>query len=615
MFILYRSIFIIFKKISVFGLSLLIFFPLFFFSEIANAGVIKIGLRAHHGIEKSMRQWKQTADYLSKKIPEHKFIFIPLVGLDELMDEARENQFDFVLTNPSSYVEMELEFGASAILTLRNKRQGKPYTKFGAVIFTLKDNNEINSYKDLKGKRIVAVSKPAFGGWRVAVKELLDQDFDIYKEAKQVSFSGGIQQDVVSIIRLGNADVGVVRTDMLERMATAGLIKLDDFKIINKKSIENFPFVISTALYPEWPLVKMRDTTSSLSKKVALALLTMPSNHPAAVAGKYIGWTVPEDYQPVHNLMKSLKVGSYENYYDSELEYFVDKYLIHFIVFVSVLFSLIYLSFYISVTNKKLLAAKKQQDVIMSELEIRVKKRTQDFLFAKETAEKANSAKSDFLSSMSHEFRTPMNAILGFAQLIKHDIGSNNLKTIEENVDEILVAGDHLLALVNDVLDLAKIESGKYDLNVDEIIIGKNLDDIVKSLSVLAKDSLITLSYELESEDLTAMGDLHSFRQCLIKVITNAIKYNKFEGDVKIYAKKLDSGFCEIKVIDTGEGISSESLGKIFEPFERVSNRTTIEGSGVGLSITKNLIEIMEGSISVESTLGVGSTFTLLFKN
>lgn len=312
-------------------LPLIVIFSLFFFSSYTYADTIKIGLRAHHGIEKSMNKWAQTAEYLSEKIPEHKFVFVPFVGLTELLEEAKQHQFDFILTNPSSFVEMELSLGASAILTLRNKRQGKPYTTFGSVIFTRKDNTSINGIKDLEDKRFISVSKPAFGGWRVAVRELLKEGFDVYKEAKQVSFSGGIQQDVVSIVRLGNADVGVVRTDMLERMAESGLIKLDEFKVINKKYSKEFPFYRSTRLYPEWPFVKMRDTSNVLSKKVALALLTISSEHPAAIAGEYIGWTVPEDYQPVHNLMKDLKVGAYQHYNENGFEHFIEENIVQLV--------------------------------------------------------------------------------------------------------------------------------------------------------------------------------------------------------------------------------------------------------------------------------------------
>lgn len=599
---------VILKYISIFLMLLA-----YVFSTYANADTIKIGLRAHHGIEQSMRQWKLTADYLSEKIPEHKFIMVPYVGLRELMQEAETNKFDFVLTNPSSYVEMELNLGTSAILTLRNKRQGKPYTEFGSVIFTRKDNDEINEIKDLKDKVFIAVSKRAFGGWRVAVRELLNEGFDVYKEAKQVSFSGGIQQDVVSIVRLGNADVGVVRTDMLERMAASGLININDFKIINNKMSDDFPFARSTQLYPEWPLAKMHKTSNALSKQVALALLTIPPEHPAAIAGKYVGWTVPEDYRPVHDLMKALRLGAYEHYHESEIEHFFEEYLPETIIFILVLITLILISAYVLATNKKLRAARNQQNIIMNELEDRVNERTHDLLLAKETAEQASKAKTQFLSSMSHELRTPMNAILGFAQLLEYDIADKNLNTAAENVNEILVAGNHLLALVNDVLDLAKIETGRYELDLKKIIVSRVINDVLKLLNVLANKNSIKVNCDFgDNEDVTIMVDLRSFRQALINIITNAIKYNKEKGKIIISIHQQDN-VCEIRVTDEGEGIATENFEKIFEPFERVSHRSNIEGSGVGLSITKNLIEIMGGKLSVESELGVGSTFTISF--
>lgn len=580
-----------------------------------SAETIKIGLRAHLGVEKSMQQWKKTADYLSEKIPEHKFVMVPLVGIPELMAEAEKGYFDFVLTNPSSFVEMELRLGASAILTLRNKRQGKPYTRFGSVIFTLKDNPDINSISDLKGKNIVAVSKPAFGGWRVALREMLKEGFDPYAQAKQVRFSGGIQQDVVNIVRLGNADAGVVRTDMLERMAAAGQIKLDDFKIINTKNVKNFPFLLSTELYPEWPFIKMKHASTELSTKVALALLTMPAEHPAAIAGKYIGWTVPEDYRPVHSLMQQLKVGPYEHYKENPFEHFFEDYLLHTVVAFIILISFTFLTFYIFTINRRLVATKSKTDRLMHELEERVIERTHDLNEAKQFAEKANEAKTQFLSNMSHEFRTPMNAILGFAQLLKHDIVKKDLELAESNVDEILHAGRHLLELVNDILDLARIETGKYEVTIQSVNIIRVMNDVLKLLKILAEKNEITINKQfIESDDIKVFADERSLRQSLINIITNAIKYNHANGEINITMDILNDGYCKINISDNGDGIAEDALTKIFDPFERVTKRTTIEGTGVGLAITKILLELMGGKITVESVLGKGSVFSLYLK-
>lgn len=588
----------------------------FLVSPLVSADIINIGLRAHHGIDKSMAQWKLTADYLSEKIPEHQFVMVPLVGLTELMAETEKDQFDFVITNPSSYVEMELRFGASSILTLRNKRQGKPYTKFGAVIFTRKDRQDINTIRDIENKRIVAVSERAFGGWRVAWREMLKEGFDPYKKAGHVSFSGGIQQDVVNIVGLGNADVGVVRTDMLERMANEKLIKLNDFKIINPKITKDFPFLHSTELYPEWPFVKMNKTSEILSKKVALALLTIPSDHPAAIAGKYVGWTVPEDYQPVHNLMKQLKVGPYVNFHgdESELEHFLEQYGYYILVVFLALLALVIFSTYVLSLNRKILNAKAEVDKLNNELEFRVEQRTEELLIAKNHAEVASQAKSEFLSRMSHELRTPLNAVLGFAQIIEIDIKELQQPELSDNIQEILHAGRYLLELINDVLDLSKIEAGNYELDMKAVSISKIINATLNLLQAQATDKKVTLSSKVtEDNDLQIYADARSLKQIMINLIYNAIKYNHPGGSVDVSIEKQTNGICKISVTDTGDGIAEDAQQRIFDPFQRVTNRTDIEGTGVGLAIVDSLVKIMGGRITLESTPGKGSTFSVFF--
>ena len=586
---------------------LLIFVLLFFSSPSVHADTIKIGLRAILGVEKSMQQWKPTADYLSEKIPEHKFIMVPIVGLKELLREAEKNRFDFVLTNPSSFVEMESRFGASAILTLRNKRQGKAYSKFGSVIFTRADS-DINEIKDLQGKSMVGVSETAFGGWRVALRELLKEGFDVENKLKKISFSGGIQQDVVSIVRLGNADAGVVRTDMLERLAQRGEFKLDEFKIINKKVVKDFPFLLSTQLYPEWPFSKMHHTPAELSKKVALALLTISSSHPAARAGKYVGWTVPEDYQPVHSLMKDLKVGPYLNFHENSFKYFLQEYFTEILIALSVFVILIFTSIYILSLNRNLHAVK-------NELEERVDERTHELLIAKEFSEKANNAKSEFLSHMSHEFRTPLNAVLGFSQLIEHETKDKKLDEINDYANEILSAARHLLSMVNDLMDLTKIDTGQRELMLQSIHIADVIINVLRMLEAKANSKNITILCDVEKiENISVVADLDSLKQVLTNIISNAIKYTPSGGNIIIDVENNNDGYCHIKITDNGDGIDEAKLNAIFDPFLRVTKRSGVEGSGIGLSITKKLVEAMGGEIMVASQLNHGSTFSVLLK-
>ena len=202
--------------------------------------------------------------------------------------------------------------GARALVTLVNKRQNTAQSRFGSVIFTRADRDDILSLKDLKGKHLKAASPFGFGGWRVAWREMLHNDFDPHTDLGQLSFAGGHQPTVVKTIQEGKADAGVVRTDMLERLANKGVISLTEFRILHNVETEDFPFFHSTPLYPEWPFAVMPGTNDELATQVKQALLKLKAPHPAAQIGKYMGWTKALDYQPVDELLKELSIGPYK---------------------------------------------------------------------------------------------------------------------------------------------------------------------------------------------------------------------------------------------------------------------------------------------------------------
>lgn len=710
-------------------------------SVTAQADTITIGLRAHNGEQQAMEQWQPTADYLSGKLAPHKFVMKPYIKLDELMEAARLGKFDFVLTNPTSSIEMEMRFGASQLVTLKNRRQGRPYTHFGAVIFTRADNTEISNIADLRGKKMIAVSERAFGGWRVAWRELLRHDFNPHADLGSLDYADGIQSKVVYSVLNGSHDAGVVRTDMLERMAAQGEIALDKVKVINARHVEGFPFFLSTDLYPEWPFSKMSGAPNNLAQQVALALLTMPETDAAAVAGNYVGWTVVEDYKPVHDLMKDLNIGPYRDMQSFDVRSFFKNYFAAIVVALAGAAMLMLAMIYIVIINRRLQSQKSKQaaanfmlvervkelnclyktsdilsrsslvesafmeivDIIPAsfqypdltsarivykdrtlksspfvespsrltasineagieagklevfcaeeaqqhdhgpfleeetalvneiahrlsqfldrtraikllqdtnaDLELRVIERTRELIEARDIAEKANSAKTDFLSRMSHELRTPLNAILGFSELLRMNDKITVDEDVAENIAEIEVSGRMLLEFVNDVLDLSRIESGRYEISITRFNVAEAVTHCLEMVQDIAAEKCIKVDADV-AEDLALNTDRRALIHIMFNLLSNAIKYNYRDGDVHVSAFSAGAGTVKFIVQDSGRGISEDQLGMVFSPFERVGG-----GIGVGLSVARELAGILSGSIGIESSDGRGTRVEVLLPN
>jgi len=226
-------------------------------------------------------------------------------------------------------------------------------------------------------------------------------------------------------------------------------------------------------------------------------------------------------------------------------------------------------------------------------------------------AEKANLAKSDFLSSMSHELRTPLSAILGFAQLIES--GSPSLTVSQRrSVDQILKAGWYLLDLINEILDLAVIESGKLSLSLEPISLAEVLNECRAMIEPQAQKRGISVRFPWFEVPCFVKADRTRVKQVLINLLTNAIKYNKVGGAVVVECVESAPGRTRISVRDNGEGLSTDQLMQLFQPFNRLGQEASLEeGTGIGLVVCKRLIELMGGAIGVESTVGKGSVFWL----
>ena len=226
---------------------------------------------------------------------------------------------------------------------------------------------------------------------------------------------------------------------------------------------------------------------------------------------------------------------------------------------------------------------------------------------AKEEAERASQAKSDFLSRMSHELRTPMNAILGFGQLLECDDGLNEEQ--HDSVREILHGGRHLLELINEVLDLARVESGRIDLSLEPVDLCGVLHECFSLLQPLAEARAIRLRHA-GIDGALVRADRTRLKQVLINLLSNAIKYNRDGGEVGVEVDSPEQGQMRISVTDTGRGIPVARQAELFQPFNRLgAEATEVEGTGIGLTITRRLVEMMGGRIDLESRTGKGSRF------
>jgi ABC-type phosphate/phosphonate transport system substrate-binding protein len=266
----------------------------------------KIGVLAKRGADKVMAKWGPTGAYLTKKLGTEVTI-VPLKFV-EIEPAIKAKEIDFLLANSSFYAVIHKKYGARALLTLMNERQGLSLHQFGGVLFSRKGSG-ITSVNQMKGKRFMCVKYSSFGGAQMAWRLLLKNKIDPYTDLADFT-EGKTHDKVVLAVLKGDTDVGTVRTDTLERMQAEGIIKLSDFNIINKIS-DTFPFVHSTILYPEWPIAALPHINKADAKKVAKTLMLMSTDNPAIKTAKIIGWTYASDYKPVTECLQEIGYGPF----------------------------------------------------------------------------------------------------------------------------------------------------------------------------------------------------------------------------------------------------------------------------------------------------------------
>ncbi|MDH4164556.1 MAG: PhnD/SsuA/transferrin family substrate-binding protein, partial [Nitrospirota bacterium] len=599
----------------------------------AGPGEVRIGVLAYRGHEQALRMWSETARFLSRRIPGSAFTIVPLY-FQEIGPAVGRGDVAFVIANTSIYVELEARYGASRIATLKNKRNSHAYTEFGGVIFCRADRKDLQQLSDLDGRTFMAVEETSLGGWHAAWREFRAAGIDPYRDLRQLTF-GNTHDAVVYAVREGTVDAGTVRTDTLERMHEDGLIDRTQFRILNQQQAENFPYALSTRLYPEWPIAKIRSTPQELAQQVVIALFRMRPDDPAAKAARISGWTIPLNYEPVHDLMRELHIGPYQDYGRITLAGAVRMYWRWLLAAALLLVAAIATAAYVTRLNQKLQASRLKLQKARDGLEETVAARTAELRKANEELEgeiaeriRAEEEKERLRQQLlqtqkmeaigilaggvAHDFNNILSAIVGYASLLSTKMQPND--PLRHNTMQILAAAERAGSLTRSLLAFSRkqvIEPKPDDLN--GIIRG-----FQRILSrIIGEDVAVSLA--CHRDPLIVEADKGQIELLLMNLATNARDAMPKGGALRIAtafeAVNTERGeippgsYAVLSVADSGVGIEKERQEHIFEPF--YTTKEVGKGSGLGLAIAYGIVKKHNGFIHLYSEPGLGTTFRI----
>ncbi|MBU1218056.1 EAL domain-containing protein [bacterium] len=326
------------------------------FSYLFGAEKVAIGVLTFKNKAQTLKQWEPMAQYLNKMEPRYSFSIVPL-SQPEINEAVKNSAINFVVTHPGHYVYLEKEYRISRIATMIEYKHEQWLERFGGVIFTRANRADIKKIEDLKGKKIAATQARGFGGYAVQMYEFFKNN--IFAEDLEFAFTGMPQQNVVRDVISGKADAGFVRTDVLETMAQNEELDLNSIKIINQKNRVDFPYMLSTELYPGWPIAQLANPRQDLSNEVVIALLQLVPHNNAKNGD--IGWSAPLEYRDVHDIYQVLRLAPYDKARGFTINDIYEKYRLY--IWTSfVLLILIFIGIVIEFTLRRRLSYESQKN-------------------------------------------------------------------------------------------------------------------------------------------------------------------------------------------------------------------------------------------------------------
>ena len=571
---------------------------------------VKIGVLAFRGNEQALNRWSPTADYLSENIKGYIFRIVPLT-LDEMEKAASTGTIDFVLTNSGNYVMLESDYGVSRIATMRTPSDVEVGNVFGAVIITKAGHADIHTLKDLKGRSFIAVNRNGFGGFQMAWREFAALNIDPFDDFTSLSFAGFPQDDVIYAVRDGRVDAGTVRTGTLENMEREGKISLSDFRVLNPQSHRGFPYELSTTLYPEWPLARMPSTPEDLSQKVAISLLSMPQDHPAARSGRYAGWSVPSDYKPVYDMFYDLRIGPYSELGKVTLKDVLRKHW-HWFLFSFIL--IVILTGW--ATHTEAVVAERTRDLTLAneELETQIAERRK----AEEEARRRQneiahvwrfSTMGEMATNLAHELNQPLSAISNYAQgcIRRLTAGQTDPVPLLEAMNNVSTQTERAGEIIRRIRTFLRKDEPKRQ-PLDASVVVHDVIDLL-AFDISAHRARVETDFAPDLPRIDA--DPVQLQQVVLNLMRNGLEaMNAVPAPRRVLHLSTvaqEGGWVEISVADAGPGIPEDDFDHIFNAFYTTKD----SGLGMGLSISRSIIESHGGRLSAVARPGGGTLFRM----
>lgn len=574
-----------------------------------DRSLLKIGVLAYRGEEEAARSWAPTADYLTARLGDYRVAVVPMLH-EALRSSVERGEVDFVLTNTGHYVELEAAYGISRIATLKMLPSAEIGSHFGAVIFTRADRADIRQLADLKGKTFAAVALDAFGGFQMAWREFRAAGVDPLEQFSDLYFLGLPQDRIVQSVMLGEADAGTVRSGLLEAMAAEGLIQFADFRVLNRQNRPDYPLALSTRLYPEWPFATLKRTPAPLAQRVAVALLELPADSPAAREGRYAGWTIPLDYQPVHDMFRELGIGPYATPPDYSLEALVKRFRV-WLASAAALFLAVAGH---SVRSEYLVARRTRElSAINEELGRQIgERRAAEEKARRHRAELAHVGRvrsmGEMASVVAHEINQPLSAILSYAQgcVRRLRTGSGRpeeLAAAMEQVAQQARRAGQIIARVRGFVRPSSPMARRIDVN-------RAVRDVAELVAVDAHDHGIALRLDLAEPLPRAAADLVEIEQVVFNLARNAIdalsRAPAREREIVLATRGKGTDAVLVSVSDNGPGVAPQTQERLFESFFT----TKPDGLGLGLAICQSIVGAYGGSMWMTPRAGGGAVFS-----